>query len=86
MYIHESLASALGMPFVVFVLLVAMVGVLLWAMKLLDTGTNKVEGGCTGDCYQGRYCNCGPTQEKDCICWPFPCEKAQLELPLELKH
>ena len=75
MYIHESLAVLLGMPFALAIVFVTLLIVLLWAMRLLDA---KTPSACTGDCNQGRCCTCGPREAdmaKDCPSWPFPCEQ-----------
>ena len=79
MYIHESLAVLLGMPFVIAIVFVALIIVLLWAMKNFDAPSNSA---CTQDCVQGRYCTCGPREAdmaKNCPAWPFPCDKIQIE-------
>lgn len=82
MYIPEALASSLGLPFIITVLSIIGIAALLWIMHYLDSGNT---GGCTGDCNQGRTCNCGPTEAdkaRECVNWPFPCAK-QLEFPFK---
>lgn len=73
MFIPESMAVLLGMPFVVAVLAAALFIVIMWSMRHFDVGTSN----CTHDCNQGRQCTCGaktPAEEaKNCPAWPFPC-------------
>lgn len=70
MFIHESLASTLGLPFVVVVLAIVAVVALMWIMRYLDVPNSA----CNQDCNQGRNCTCKlPAME--CAAWPFPCDK-----------
>lgn len=56
---------------VIFVALVAIIGTLVW-FALQDQDIRCCNNGCTGDCNQGRSCNCqGDTNPN----WPFPKER-----------
>jgi len=59
---------------VIFVALATIIGVLVW-FALQDPRIACNSNGCTGDCNQGRDCDCvGDTPEVNPN-WPFPKER-----------
>lgn len=66
-----------------FIFILAGVGIiwavlLVWVLAIKGRAFPPYQAPiCTGDCEQGRYCTCGPTEE--CVKlnpnWPFPKER-----------
>ncbi len=56
-----------------FVVVVVAIGVWAWAVASYYVGNPPKPSTCTGDCNQGRACDCG--EPVDLSSWPFPKSK-----------